>query len=124
MDESCEAILKRLSELDREIALTLEDAQEFLRLIQSYLVKLDHIQERLLELKQAIHNGTFNTAITTEIELQIQSFEALSDPEVKRKLRNRFDVITNFENYAVKETDKIVLKYFLDRVDEFKPLLN
>ena len=119
-----ESLLKRLQGLESEITLSLEEAITFIKLLEDYQSQLDSIQQELLKNKGRIEEGIYNQEIQESIEKCLDALKSLTSDEMKARIKNRYDVLLNFENYAQSENDEISLEFIRQKLGSFQKLIN
>jgi len=113
----------QIKELDKEIQITLEDANRFLEFILHYDNKLTQMESRLLEIRSLIESGQFNKGLEIELMTLIKRLQKLVDPNLKQKMINRLEVIKNFQDYASKKEEQLEWQIIRSRLDDFKNIL-
>ena len=113
----------QIKELDSEVKVTLEDANRFLNFILHYEKKLTQIESRLLEIRSLIEAGKFDKSLEIELMTLMKRLQKLVDPQLKQKMINRLEVITNFEEYASKKEEQLEWKVLRSRLNSFKTIL-
>ena len=118
-----EFLSDQIKELDKEIQITLEDANRFLEFILHYDNKLTQMESRLLEIRSLIESGQFNKGLEIELMALIKRLQKLVDPNLKQKMINRLEVIKNFQDYASKKEEQLEWQIIRSRLDDFKSIL-
>ena len=118
-----EFLSDQIKELDKEIQITLEDANRFLEFILHYDNKLTQMESRLLEIRSLIESGQFNKGLEIELMALIKRLQKLVDPNLKQKMINRLEVIKNFQDYASKKEEQLEWRIIRSRLDDFKSIL-
>ena len=118
-----EFLSDQIKELDKEIQITLEDANRFLEFILHYDNKLTQMESRLLEIRSLIESGQFNKCLEIELITLIKRLQKLVDPNLKQKMINRLEVIKNFQDYASKKEEQLEWQIIRSRLDDFKSIL-
>ena len=118
-----EFLSDQIKELDKEIQITLEDANRFLEFILHYDNKLTQMESRLLEIRSLIESGQFNKGLEIELMTLIKRLQKLVDPNLKQKMINRLEVIKNFQDYASKKEEQLEWRVIRSRLDDFKNIL-
>ena len=113
----------QIKELDSEVKVTLEDANRFLNFILHYEKKLTQLESRLLEIRSLIEAGKFDKSLEIELMTLMKRLQKLVDPQLKQKMINRLEVITNFEEYASKKEEQLEWKVLRSRLNSFKTIL-
>ena len=118
-----EFLSNQIKELDKEIQITLEDANRFLEFILHYDNKLTQMESRLLEIRSLIESGQFNKGLEIELMTLIKRLQKLVDPKLKQKMINRLEIIKNFQDYASKKEEQLEWRIIRSRLDDFKNIL-
>ena len=113
----------QIKELDSEVKVTLEDANRFLNFILHYEKKLTQLESRLLEIRSLIEAGKFDKSLEIELMNLMKRLQKFVDPQLKQKMINRLEVITNFEEYASKKEEQLEWKVLRSRLNSFKTIL-
>lgn len=115
-----EVLQQQIECLDQEVQLSLKEARNFLKFIQSYESKLILLESRLLEIRSLIEKGLFNKSLDIELRTLINRLQKMVDPKVKLKIKNRLQVIQNFEEYSAKKEEQLEWKVIRSDLDSYK----
>ena len=115
-----EVLQQQIECLDQEVQLSLNEARNFLKFIQSYESKLILLESRLLEIRSLIEKGLFNKSLDIELRTLINRLQKMVDPKVKLKIKNRLQVIQNFEEYSAKKEEQLEWKVIRSDLDSYK----
>lgn len=113
----------QIKELDNEVQITLEDANQFLIFIIRYENKLIKIEDRLMEIRSLIETGKFNKSLEIELLTLMKKLQKLVDPQLKQKMINRLEIIINFQEYASKKEEQLEWEVLRSRLKDFKNIL-
>lgn len=115
---------EEIERLDREVQLSLNEAQQFLEFIQQYQSKLIAMEARLLEIRSLIEKGLFNRSLDIELGTLINRLQKLVDPKLKKKIINKLQVIQNFQEYASEREEQLEWQMIRSRLNHFTKLLH
>ena len=120
MQSEDEIIHQQIELLDQEVQLSLNEARNFLKFIQNYESKLIKMESRLLEIRSLIEKGLFNQSLDIELRALINRLQKMVDPKVKMKIKNRLQVIQNFEEYSTKKEEQLEWKVIRKDLASYK----